>query len=116
MHAAHAHASQERDMSNPKMTVGAAVQLIAFICLACSSMGRRRLQVLQAVGGDAEELDLGGRKVLTRQYCSWFNFAGSDQSKPLEVLSGGERNRLQLAQVLRKAGNLLLLDEPTNDL
>ena len=63
-----------------------------------------------------ENIDLGGREISSRAYCSWFNFKGSAQSKKVGSLSGGERNRLQLAQTVRQAGNLLLLDEPTNDL
>ena len=52
----------------------------------------------------------------SRQYVSWFNFKGTDQQKPVRDLSGGERNRVHLAKLLRSGGNLLLLDEPTNDL
>ena len=52
----------------------------------------------------------------SRAYCSWFNFRGSDQQKPVGQLSGGERNRVHLAKLLKSGGNLLLLDEPTNDL
>ena len=52
----------------------------------------------EEIGEGAEELDLGGSKVNMRAYCSWFNFKGSDQQKKLSVLSGGERNRLQLAK------------------
>lgn len=63
-----------------------------------------------------EDVTLGDRKVNSRAYCSWFNFKGSDQQKKVGNLSGGERNRLHLAKVLKKGGNLLLLDEPTNDL
>ena len=63
-----------------------------------------------------ENIDLGGREISARAYCSWFNFKGNNQSKKVGNLSGGERNRLQLAQTVRQAGNLLLLDEPTNDL
>ena len=63
-----------------------------------------------------ENIDLGGREISARAYCSWFNFKGNAQSKKVGNLSGGERNRLQLAQTVRQAGNLLLLDEPTNDL
>jgi len=63
-----------------------------------------------------EEIELGNRVVNARQYAGWFNFKGVDQQKPVGVLSGGERNRLCLAQTLKQGGNLLLLDEPTNDL
>jgi ATPase subunit of ABC transporter with duplicated ATPase domains len=54
--------------------------------------------------------------VSSRQYASWFNFKGADQQKRVSDLSGGERNRVHLARLLRSGGNLLLLDEPTNDL
>lgn len=64
----------------------------------------------------AEQIELGSRVVNSRQYLGWFNFKGADQQKPVGVLSGGERNRLCLAQTLKQGGNLLLLDEPTNDL
>ncbi|KAI8464117.1 MAG: ABC family transporter [Monoraphidium minutum] len=72
--------------------------------------------VYDAIAGGAEEVDLNGRSVNARAYCGWYNFKGADQSKRVGDLSGGERNRLQLARVLRQSGNLLLLDEPTNDL
>jgi ATPase subunit of ABC transporter with duplicated ATPase domains len=61
-------------------------------------------------------IELGPREVNSRQYVSWFNFRGSDQQKRVGDLSGGERNRVHLAKLLRSGGNLLLLDEPTNDL
>ena len=64
----------------------------------------------------AEEIDLGGRTVNARAYCGWFNFKGSSQQKLVGSLSGGERNRLHLAKLLKRGGNVLLLDEPTNDL
>ncbi len=59
---------------------------------------------------------LGGREINSRAYVSKFNFSGSDQQKKVGILSGGERNRVQLAMVLKEGANLLLLDEPTNDL
>jgi ATPase subunit of ABC transporter with duplicated ATPase domains len=71
----------------------------------------------QEISGGEEIIDLGGgRTVNARAYCGWFNFKGSDQQKLVKELSGGERNRLHLAKLLKTGGNLLLLDEPTNDL
>ena len=72
--------------------------------------------VWEEISGGAEELDLGGRKVKSRAYCSGFNFRGADQQKKLGVLSGGERNRVHLAKLLKSGANLIILDEPTNDL
>ena len=72
--------------------------------------------VWQEISGGHDTLTLGSREVNSRQYVSWFNFKGSDQQKRVGDLSGGERNRVHLAKLLRSGGNLLLLDEPTNDL
>ena len=62
------------------------------------------------------EVELGKRKIASRAYVSWFNFKGRDQQRKVGQLSGGERNRVHLAKLLKKGSNLLLLDEPTNDL
>lgn len=72
--------------------------------------------VYQVISGGNELMRLGGRDVVARAYLSRFNFSGSDQEKKCAVLSGGERNRLQLALALKQEGNVLLLDEPTNDI
>jgi ATP-binding cassette ChvD family protein len=72
--------------------------------------------VYEEISGGAEFLMLGKAKVSSRAYVSWFNFKGPEQQRKVGELSGGERNRVHLAKLLRKGGNLLLLDEPTNDL
>ena len=72
--------------------------------------------VFDVITGGEDELELGKRKVPSRAYVSWFNFKGGNQQRKVGQLSGGERNRVHLARLLRKGCNLLLLDEPTNDL
>jgi sulfate-transporting ATPase len=72
--------------------------------------------VWKEISGGLDTIELGKREVNSRQYVSWFNFRGSDQQKRVSDLSGGERNRLHLAKLLKTGGNVLLLDEPTNDL
>jgi energy-dependent translational throttle protein EttA len=72
--------------------------------------------VFQEIAEGAETLDVGGRKLAARAYVASFNFKGTDQQKKVGTLSGGERNRLHLAKMLKSGGNVLLLDEPTNDL
>jgi energy-dependent translational throttle protein EttA len=72
--------------------------------------------VFQEVSGGLDEIDLGRRKMASRAYCALFNFRGSDQQKKVGQLSGGERNRVHIAKMLKQGANVLLLDEPTNDL
>ncbi|CUH84703.1 energy-dependent translational throttle protein EttA [Thalassovita mediterranea] len=72
--------------------------------------------VWEAISGGAELIELGDAQVNSRAYCSSFNFKGGDQQKTLNLLSGGERNRVHMARLLKEGGNVLLLDEPTNDL
>jgi sulfate-transporting ATPase len=72
--------------------------------------------VWEEITGGHDEVELGKRTVASRAYVSWFNFKGRDQQRKVGALSGGERNRVHLAKLLKAGGNLLLLDEPTNDL
>jgi len=72
--------------------------------------------VWEEISGGDDEIELGRRKVASRAYVSWFNFKGAAQQRKVGTLSGGERNRVHLAKLLRRGSNLLLLDEPTNDL
>src|SRR5512132_380653 len=88
--------------------------------LAYVDQDRSRLDpsktVFEAISGGLDHFRVGGRDMPTRAYVATFGFKGTDQQQPVGVLSGGERNRLNLALTLREGGNLLLLDEPTNDL
>ena len=72
--------------------------------------------VWEEISGGAEIIELGDAQMNSRAYCSSFNFKGGDQQKKVGLLSGGERNRVHMAKLLRTGGNVLLLDEPTNDL
>jgi energy-dependent translational throttle protein EttA len=72
--------------------------------------------VWEEITGGLDEVELGKRAVASRAYVSWFNFKGRDQQRKVGSLSGGERNRVHLAKLLKRGSNLLLLDEPTNDL
>jgi ATP-binding cassette ChvD family protein len=72
--------------------------------------------VWEQLSGGLDLIKIGKREVNSRAYCAWFNFSGTDQSKKVGVLSGGERNRLNMAMMVQDSPNVLLLDEPTNDL
>jgi ATPase subunit of ABC transporter with duplicated ATPase domains len=72
--------------------------------------------VWEEIAGGLDEIDVGSLRMSSRAYASGFNFKGSDQQRKVGTLSGGERNRLHLAKLLKSGGNVLLLDEPTNDL
>ena len=77
---------------------------------------RGEKNVWEEISDEQDEIQLGSRAIPSRSYVAMFNFKGSDQQKLVKNLSGGERNRVHLAKLLRSGGNLLLLDEPTNDL
>ena len=72
--------------------------------------------IFEEITGGTDQIEVGGRPINSRSYVGKFNFKGSDQQKKVANLSGGERNRVHLAKLLRRGGNVLLLDEPTNDL
>lgn len=96
------------------MEVGDTVQ-VAYVDQSRAALDAES-SVWEAISGGEDRLLLGKREVASRAYCSWYGFKGSDQQKRVGSLSGGERNRVHLARLLREGGNLLLLDEPTNDL
>ena len=96
------------------LTVGQTVKM-AYVDQSRDTLDGEKT-VWQEISGGEETLELGKRKVNSRAYVSRFNFAGSDQQKFVGTLSGGERNRVHLAKMLKSGANVLLLDEPTNDL
>jgi ATP-binding cassette ChvD family protein len=106
-------AGEERPDSGT-LRIGDTVQL-AYVDQARADLDPANT-VWKEISGNQDVILLGKREVNSRQYVSWFNFKGADQQKRVGDLSGGERNRLHLAKLLRSGGNVLLLDEPTNDL
>jgi energy-dependent translational throttle protein EttA len=97
-----------------QLTIGDTVEL-GYVDQSRESLNDRNT-VWQEISGGEDTITIGKRSVPSRAYVSAFNFKGSDQQKPVGVLSGGERNRVHLAKMLRKPHNVILLDEPTNDL
>jgi sulfate-transporting ATPase len=97
-----------------EMKIGETVD-IAFVDQSRDSLDPDK-SIYQEISGGQETLSVGGKDINARAYVSKFNFNGADQQKKVGVLSGGERNRVHLAKLIKRGGNLLLLDEPTNDL
>jgi ATP-binding cassette ChvD family protein len=104
----------EEKADSGELTLGETVQL-AYVDQSRDDLDPEKT-VWENITGGAEELDLGGVMVNSRAYCSGFNFKGHDQQRKVGTLSGGERNRVHLARLLKSGANLILLDEPTNDL
>jgi ATPase subunit of ABC transporter with duplicated ATPase domains len=96
------------------LRVGDTVQL-AYVDQSRDALADEK-SVWEEISGGMDQIKVGERSMSSRAYCSSFNFKGSDQQKKVGSLSGGERNRVHLAKVLKEGGNLLMLDEPTNDL
>src|SRR6202000_1396647 len=96
------------------ITVGESVQL-GYVDQSRDDLDGKKT-VWEEISGGNELILLGKKEVNSRGYCSSFNFKGADQQKKVGALSGGERNRVHMAKMLRSGANVLLLDEPTNDL
>ncbi len=104
----------EEQPDDGSLTVGSTVEL-SYVDQARDHLNDSST-IYDEISGGAEWLDLGGKRMNSRAYVSRFNFRSQDQQKKVGNLSGGERNRVHLAKLLRRGGNVLLLDEPTNDL
>ncbi|MFM2096193.1 MAG: hypothetical protein RIS70_3317, partial [Planctomycetota bacterium] len=104
----------EEKPDNGKMRVGETVEL-GYVDQNRDALSPDKT-VYEEISGGTDLLEMGGRKINARAYVSRFNFRGPDQEKKVGTLSGGERNRVHLAKLLRRGSNVLLLDEPTNDL
>jgi ATP-binding cassette ChvD family protein len=106
--------SGQEPLDSGSVTVGDTVQL-AYVDQSRDSLDDDAT-VFEEITGGVEHMKVGNREIHGRAYCASFNFKGSDQQKRVGDLSGGERNRVHLAKLLKTGGNVLLLDEPTNDL
>ena len=104
----------EEKPTSGEFKVGSTVK-VSYVDQSRDSLGGTNT-VFQEISGGSDVVELGKREVPARAYASWFGFRGPDQQKIVSQLSGGERNRLHMAKLLKTGGNLLLLDEPTNDL
>jgi ATP-binding cassette ChvD family protein len=101
--------------NNGKITLGPTVKL-SYVDQSRDHLDAKKT-VWEEISGGLDIMKFGDKKeIASRAYCGWFNFKGADQQKKVGLLSGGERNRVHLAKMLKEGGNLLLLDEPTNDL
>ena len=104
----------EQQPDQGELIVGDTVQ-VSYVDQSREALDSKK-SVWEEISNGDDVIELGKREVASRAYCSWFGFKGSDQQKKIGSLSGGERNRVHLAKLLRSGGNVLLLDEPTNDL
>ncbi len=106
--------TEQESPDSGKLTIGPTVEM-GYVDQTRDALDAD-LTVYQEISGGYETFEMGGRNINARAYVSRFNFKGTDQEKKVGNLSGGERNRVHLAKLLRRGSNLLLLDEPTNDL
>jgi energy-dependent translational throttle protein EttA len=106
--------TQQEQPDGGTLRLGETVK-VGYVDQSRDSLGDDK-SVWDEITGGNDKVELGKRKVASRAYVSWFNFKGRDQQRKVGALSGGERNRVHLAKLLKAGGNLLLLDEPTNDL
>ncbi len=104
----------QEPVDDGKVTIGDTVDL-AYVDQSRDTLDGNAT-VFEEITGGVEHMKVGNREIHGRAYCASFNFKGSDQQKRVGDLSGGERNRVHLAKILKSGGNVLLLDEPTNDL
>jgi ATP-binding cassette ChvD family protein len=104
----------EEKPTGGKLTLGESVDL-AYVDQLRDNLDPNKT-IWEEITGGRETIEVGGRDMNSRAYCSRFNFRGAEQQKKVGTLSGGERNRVHLAKLLKSGGNLLLLDEPSNDL